>query len=83
MGDVTIELTGGTAVLGIIVAAVPAVVGWLIIRAVKGVDTTLEGLRKQVDELVKQDTQTRVEVADLRARLVHIEYLVLGKAVKP
>lgn len=65
-------------VVGLIVTAVPAVIGWLIVRAVRAVDRAIENVNKKLDHLVKQDTEQQVEVADLRARVVHLELFVFG-----
>lgn len=69
-----------TVVVGLIVAVVPSVVGWLIVRAVKGVDDQLKALDKKIDALVERDAQTREAVAELRGRVGNLAYLVGGKA---
>lgn len=69
-----------TVVVGLIVAVVPSVVGWLIVRAVKGVDDQLKALDKKIDALVERDARTREAVAELRGRVGNLAYLVGGKA---
>lgn len=74
------DLSATAVVVGAIVAAVPTLIGWLLIRAVRGVDRSIEALARKVDGLARQDTRTQVDMADVRARLAHVEFLVLGKA---
>lgn len=69
-----------TVVVGLIVAVVPSVVCWLIVRAVKGVDDQLKALDKKIDALVERDAQTREAVAEFRGRVGNLAYLVGGKA---
>jgi hypothetical protein len=59
--------------VGFVCAAIPSLIGWLLIRAVKGVDKALEGLSAKVDSLAKQDTLIMVELAELRTRVTHLE----------
>jgi low affinity Fe/Cu permease len=73
---------GGEAtalVVGVVVAAVPTVIGWLLVRSVRGVDRNMDTMNAKLDQLVKSDTGRQVEITDLRARVVTLEYLVLGK----
>lgn len=63
-------------VLGLLGSVVPSAVGWLLIRAVKGMDATLASLSGKVDALTNQDTQILIELAELRTRVTHLELLV-------
>ncbi len=58
---------------GLLFAGAPSVVGWLLLRAVKHVDASLESLMVKVDALSKTDTEIQVAIADLRARVVLLE----------
>lgn len=53
-----------------------SVVGFILIRAVKAVDQSLSSLTSKVDGLAKQDTHILVELASLRARVTHLEFVV-------
>lgn len=61
------------AILGAIGTAVPAVVGWLLARAIKGVDRSIENLSIKVDALSSEDSKIRVEIAKLETRLAAVE----------
>ncbi len=76
----TVDPNATTVVLGLIIAAVPTVIGWLFVRAVRGVDRSLDSVNRKLDQLTLQDTGRQVEIADLRARVVHLEYIILGGA---
>ncbi len=60
-------------IAGLVFAGAPSVVGWLLLRAVKHVDASLETLTIKVDALSKTDTEIQVAIADLRARVVSLE----------
>lgn len=66
-------------VVGLVIAAVPTVVGWLFVRAVRGIDRSMDQMNGKLEQLVQHDTGRQVEIADLRARVVHLEYIVLGR----
>lgn len=68
------------AVVGIIVAAVPAIVGFLTVRAINGVDTSLGALGNKVDALSAQDTLIRIELAKLEIRVMHLELTLKAKS---
>lgn len=53
-----------------------SVVGFLIVRAVRSVDSSLTKLSVKVDGLAATDTNTLIQLADLRARVVAVEFLV-------
>lgn len=53
-----------------------SVVGFLLLRAVKTVDSSIAGLTKKVDALTSQDTLILVELAGVRARVTTLEILV-------
>ncbi len=74
------NLSAAAVVVGLIVAAVPTVIGWLFVRAVRGVDRNLDSVNRKLEQLVALDTGRQVDIADLRARVVHLEYVVLGNA---
>lgn len=76
----TVDVNITTFVAGTIALVIPAVIGWLIVRAIKSVDLAIAGLSEKVENLVQQHTETKVEMADLRARVVHLEYLMIGRA---
>lgn len=52
---------------------VVSVIGWFIVRTVKQIDV-------KIDALAQQDTRTLVELAELRVRVTHLEFLVNGKS---
>ena len=63
-------------------AVVPAVVGWLTLRAIKGIDAAISTLNDKVDHLSEQDAKFGIELAELRVRVTHLEFLVQGGAHK-
>ncbi len=68
-----------TVVFALVSSIVPAFVGWSLKRAVDGVDKSISNLAAKVDHLTAQDTKILVEVAELRARVVALEFVVLQK----
>lgn len=74
----TLDPRAALAALSIVAAVVVPFVGWLLLRAVKGVDSKLDGLHASVNKLAETDTKIQIELAELRTRLVHVEYLVMG-----
>ena len=67
-----------TVLIGLISAIVPAAVGYLLKRAISGVDSQVSKLDYKVETLSKQDTTILIELADLRARVTFLE-LFLNK----
>lgn len=55
---------------------IPGFVGFLLSRSIKSVDASLSDLTKKVDTLTSQDTKIRIELAELRTRVTHLELLV-------
>lgn len=60
--------------LGVVIAAaVPSVFGFLLLRAIKAVDTSIEKLGTKVELLSAQDTRHSIELGELRVRLLEVE----------
>lgn len=72
-----LQLTSIPAV-ALFCTAVLAVVGFMLTRAVKAVDTSVAKLSTKVDGLTNQDTKILIEIEGLRARVTALEYLVQG-----
>lgn len=72
-----------TAVLVVqgLVSALPAFVGFLAVRSLKQIDKKLDSVDSKVDDLGRTDTEIKIELAELRVRVTHLEFLV-SKGVK-
>ena len=62
-------------VMGLIAALVPSAFTWLLTRAIKAVDKSIEKLGEKVDALGAEDNKIRLEITELRARIVAVEIL--------
>ncbi len=69
----------GSMILNIALASITAVVGWLVIKAINGIENSILAVSKKVDAMAAQETTILVELATLRTRLVHVELLVMGR----
>lgn len=69
-----------TIVVGLIVVGVPALIGWLVTRAVNGISTEIRELKEKVDAIARHIGETREEVAELRGRVKHLEVVHVRKA---
>lgn len=58
---------------GIVVSVVLAILGWLLLRAIGGVDKRLAELGVKVDALAQKDGQLSESMVELRVRLTHVE----------
>ena len=63
----------------LIAGALPTLLGVLLMRSVKQIDRSIEGIAREVKLLAKQDTAMLVELASVRARLTHLEMIVMGQ----
>lgn len=68
-----------SVIVGLSPAAVLAFIGWLLNRSVKGVDASITKLSAKVDQLGSVDTEIKIELANLRARVTHLEFVVNRK----
>ncbi len=62
------------------VSVVISVIGWLLLRAIKGVDQSIAALGTKVDGLAAQDSLILIQLEGLRARVNTLEFLVHGSA---
>lgn len=60
-------------VSGLVVSVVVALVGYLLKRAIDGVDTKLEALGTKVDGLATKDGQHSESIVELKVRMAHVE----------
>lgn len=60
----------------LIAPAAAGAVGWLVLRAIRGIDQGQAELKAMVAELVKADTMIQVELAQLKVRVLHLEHLI-------
>lgn len=65
-----------SVIIGVLCSTVPSLFGWLLVRSVKAVDKSLADLTKKVDKQAQQDTQILIQLAELRTRVTHLEFLV-------
>ena len=79
-----------TLVVAAVSAGLPSFIGWLLMRAVKGIDTSIavlaqkaDALSQKVDALSQEDTQIKIDLATLRARVTHLEIVVHGRVQIP
>lgn len=70
------QIEPSAVLVALVSTVVPSIVGWLTSRAIRGVDDTLGSLARKIDRLTEQDTKIQVDLADLRARVIHLEVLV-------
>lgn len=66
-------------VVGLILASVPGIIGWLLVRSIRSLDQTIASLAKKVETLAERDSDRRAEIADLRARVGAMEVMRFGK----
>ncbi len=76
--DTTTLMLGGLLV-GALPSAMLAFMGWLLMRAVRGVDDSLANLNKKVDQLAAKDTETLLALEMLRSRITRLEFQVFGR----
>lgn len=60
-------------IASVVVGLVVALVGFLLRRAISGVDSSVAGLTGKVDTLAQQSTELMVGLAELRVRVAHLE----------
>ena len=75
-------LDAPTVLLAIVGTLGPSLVCWLGVRAVKAFDRSVETLISKVDALGTTDVQIQIELATLRARVAHIEWIVRQQRVQ-
>lgn len=61
------------AIASLVVALVVGLVGFLLRRAIGGVDSSVGRLDGKVDTLAQQNTELMVGMAELRVRVAHLE----------
>ena len=49
------------------------VIGFLLVRAINAVDSSVANLNAKVDALNATDSQVQVQIAELKIRLLHVE----------
>lgn len=64
------------AILALLSAAIPSVFTWLLTRAIKAVDKSIETLGAKVDGLGADDNKIRIELTELRARVIALELIM-------
>lgn len=65
-------------IAGVALVTAIGVIGWLVVRAINAVDTSLALLSAKVDALTAKDTQVEVRLAELAVRLAHVETELLS-----
>lgn len=65
-----------TAIPTVVVGLVIAVVGWLLARAIRGVDDKLDRLDGKVDILGKQDVEHSTALVELKVRVAQLEHRI-------
>jgi hypothetical protein len=63
-------------VVGGIITAVQTTLGFLTKRSIDAVDKSIGGLSEKVEKLSNADTKLAIELAELRVRVTHLEFLV-------
>lgn len=58
---------------GLVVSVLISILGWLLLRAIGGVDKKLAELGVKVDGLAAKDSQHSESLVELRVRLSHVE----------
>lgn len=56
------------------------VIGFFAVRSLKQIDKKLDGVDTKISDLGKTDTEIKVELAEIRVRVIHLERMMgLGK----
>jgi prefoldin subunit 5 len=63
-----------------VVGAVQGTIAFLTKRSIENVDKAIASLSTKVDALSTTDTKLAIELAELRVRVTHLEFLVNRKA---
>lgn len=70
--ELLISIAGSALLIAI------GVIGFLLVRAINAVDTSVATLNAKVDSLTAKDTQVEVRLAELGVRLAHVEAELLS-----